>query len=161
MLSFLANWAHIPGQAISDLGAKAGSEGLKRRDCSPCTTRLFSASYAARHFQTVPHSSQLNSLTDGVSQRVHGLMDIVFHETCVTVWSACLEFCCSFLFWEGCNKGKVSLCTASSGKFFVFFFMYIYHPTCTEICLYSVWVCTVEIFLTLSTCSIWSYANYP
>lgn len=47
-----ATGGHIPGLAISDVGAKAGSEGLKRRDCSPCTTRLFSGSCAARRFQT-------------------------------------------------------------------------------------------------------------
>lgn len=56
------NGTCIPGLAISDLGAKAGSEGLKRWDCSPCTTCLFSASYEARPFQTVPHSSELNRL---------------------------------------------------------------------------------------------------
>lgn len=53
---------NIPGLAISDLGAKAGSEGLKRRDCSQRTTRLFSAGCTAQRFETAPHSSLLNSL---------------------------------------------------------------------------------------------------
>lgn len=80
--------AHIPGQAISDLGAKAGSEGLKCWDCSPCTTRLFSASYAARHFQTVPHSSELNSPTGCICicQHVHRDIDIILQSACTGMW---------------------------------------------------------------------------
>lgn len=80
--------AHIPSLAISDVGAKAGSEGLKCWDCSPCTTRLFSASCAARHFQTAPHSSELNSLTGCICicQHVHMDTDIIL--ACMTLWSA-------------------------------------------------------------------------
>lgn len=67
---------HIPGLAISDVGAKSGSEGLKWSDCSPGTTRLFSA---ARHFQTVPHFSELISLTGCIClcQHVHRGTDII------------------------------------------------------------------------------------
>lgn len=85
---------HIPGLAISDVGAKAGSEGLKCWDCSPCTTRLFSARCAARHFQTVPHSSELNSLTGCicVCQHVHRGTDIILDHACVRMWSAHHEF---------------------------------------------------------------------
>lgn len=80
--------AHIPGLAISDLGAKAGSEGLKCWDCSPCTTRLFSASYAARHFQTVPHSSELNSRTGCICiyRHVHRDVDINLQSICTAMW---------------------------------------------------------------------------
>lgn len=66
--SFAALWCslpptirgHIPARAINDVGAKAGSEGLKCWDCSPCTTQLFSV---AQRFQTVPHFLELISLT--------------------------------------------------------------------------------------------------
>lgn len=73
---------HIPGLAISDVGAKAGSEGLKCSDCSPCTTRLFSA---ARHFQTVPHFSELIPLKGCICicQYVHRGTDVILDRACV------------------------------------------------------------------------------
>lgn len=74
---------HIPGRAISDVGAKAGSQGLKRSDCSPCTTCLFSA---ARHFQTVPHFSKLISLKGCVC-----VWHYVQRDTDVILGHACLR----------------------------------------------------------------------
>lgn len=86
---------HIPGLAISVVGAKAGSEGLKCWDCSPCTTLLFSARCATQHFQMVPHSSELNSPTDCICicQHVHRGADIILNRTCLRMWSAQLWIC--------------------------------------------------------------------
>lgn len=84
---------HIPGLAISVVGAKAGSEGLKCWDCSPCTTRLFSASCAARHFQTVPHSSKSNSVTAASESASMCTEDTdILDRACVRTWSACYGF---------------------------------------------------------------------
>lgn len=76
---------HIPGLAISDVGANTGSEGLKCWDCSQRTTRLFSAFSNSPSFLW----AKLRP-TDCVCicQHVHRGTDIILNRACVRMWSA-------------------------------------------------------------------------
>lgn len=80
-------------------------------DCSPCTTRLFSTSYAARHFQTVPHSSELNSLAGCIWQHVLRRTDIILDEICLRMQSGHNQFPAPVLskFWDFTKRNGVVL----------------------------------------------------
>lgn len=76
--SSLETETRIPRPAISVVGAKAGSEGLKRWDCSQCTTRLFSTGSTA-----LPNSPSFLSaeFTSQAASRIGARARILF---CIT-----------------------------------------------------------------------------
>lgn len=75
-------------------GPRQGQRGSNAGIVLYAQTCLFSTSYAARQFQTVPHSSELNSLTGCISicQHVYRGTDIILNHACMRMWSVCYGF---------------------------------------------------------------------